>query len=63
MASLWSAHDEATSILMASFYRGLKEPGVSRGVALQRAQRELLEGSSYRHPAYWAPFLLINNWL
>jgi CHAT domain-containing protein len=32
-------------------------------VALQRAQLTLFDHPIYRHPAYWAPFLLLNNWL
>jgi len=28
-----------------------------------RAQIHLLGDPNYQHPAYWAPFLLINNWL
>jgi hypothetical protein len=29
--------------------------------ALQRAQLQILKEPLYRHPMYWAPFLLINN--
>ena len=36
--------------------------GVSRGRALQSAQRAFLRDPIYRHPAYWAPFVLIGNW-
>jgi CHAT domain-containing protein len=32
-------------------------------VALQRAQVKLLDNPRYDHPGFWAPFLLINNWL
>jgi len=48
--------------LVEAFYRQLRDPGVSKAVALQRAQLSLLEDRRYRHPAYWAPYLLINNW-
>ncbi len=64
LATLWSVEDEASSILITEFYRQLREPSVSRAVALQRAQLKLLQGAfRYRHPWLWAPFLLINNWL
>ena len=43
--------------------RELRRPGVSRAVALQRAQLHLLRDTPYKHPAYWSPFLLINSWL
>jgi len=63
LATLWSIYDEATSILIAEFYRQLLDPSMSRGIALQHAQLKLLNNPRYEHPAYWSPFLLINNWL
>ena len=63
VATLWSVNDEASAGLIADFYRELKQPGVSRAVALQRAQVKLLTDPRYQHPGFWSPFLLINNWL
>ena len=63
LATLWFIDDEAAADLVEAFYRQLRDPGVSKAVALQRAQLSLLEDRRYRHPAYWAPYLLINNWL
>lgn len=63
LASLWFINDQATATLVEEFYRQLQDPSVSRAVALQRAQSRLLDDLRYRHPGYWAPFLLINNWL
>jgi CHAT domain-containing protein len=63
VASLWFINDQATAMLIEEFYRQLRDPSVSRAVALQRAQSRLLEDLRYRHPGYWSPFLLINNWL
>jgi CHAT domain-containing protein len=63
LGTLWSVHDEATAILIERFYRELRTPGVSRALALQRAQLHLLRETPYRHPAYWSPLLLINSWL
>ena len=31
--------------------------------ALQAAQLKLLADRRYRHPCYWAPYLIIGNWL
>ena len=53
----------AASELMISFYRHLGEPDTSRALALAKAQRELVADARTRHPAFWAPFLLISNWL
>ncbi len=63
LATLWSVSDAATSELVAEFYRQLRNPGLSKAVALQRAQLAMLDDPIGRHPGYWAPFLLLNNWL
>jgi CHAT domain-containing protein len=63
LGSLWTISDEATSILISNFYEALKEPGVSKAVALQRAQKRLLEDPRFKHPFFWSPFLIIGNWL
>ena len=63
LATLWHVSDPASYRLVVEFYRQLQNPGVSRAFALQAAQLALLKDSRYDHPCYWAPFLLINNWL
>jgi len=63
LASLWSINDEASSKLVSVFYEQLRNPGTSKAVALQQAQVRFLDDLRYRHPSYWAPFLLIGNWL
>jgi CHAT domain-containing protein len=63
LASLWSISDEASSELISNFYRELQNPELSKAQALQRAQVAFLDDQRYRHPGYWAPFLLIGNWL
>lgn len=63
LASLWFVNDEATAVLISEFYQELKKPGVSRAQALQNAQRKLIVMPAFRHPAYWAAFLLIGSWL
>jgi len=66
IATLWGANDEATANLMGKFYNNLADDAfVSKSSALRKAQLDLLaeEDSQYRHPYYWAPFVLIGNWL
>ena len=63
VGSLWQIDDEATSTLMAQFYRELSDPRSSRAGALRMAQTMLLENDQFNHPFYWSPFLLISNWL
>ncbi|EDN65058.1 hypothetical protein BGP_6269 [Beggiatoa sp. PS] len=41
----------------------MQNPTWSKAKALQQAQHKLLINQVFRHPAYWAPFLLIGNWL
>ncbi len=63
LASLWFVDDEATSQLIAEFYRQLQNSALSKAQALQNAQNTLTKQRKFRHPAYWVPFLLIGNWL
>jgi len=63
LATLWFVNDEATSELVTEFYRQLRDSPRSKAEALQIAQMNLLKQQSFRHPAYWASFLLIGNWL
>ena len=63
LASLWFIDDEATAQLVTEFYTQLKDPAISKAVALQRAQLKIARDPLHDHPCYWAPFLLINNWL
>ena len=63
LATLWFINDEASAALIGEFYRQLRDPAMSKAAALQRAQTKLLSDRVYEHPAYWSPFLLLNNWL
>ena len=63
LATLWYISDVATSELVGEFYRQLRKPTLSKAMALQRAQLMMLDDPVGKHPGYWAPFLLIGNWL
>jgi len=63
IATLWSVNDESTSIVMSEFYRQVRIPNISKAKALQNAQKMLIRRPPYQSPFYWAPFLLIGNWL
>lgn len=63
LASLWSVGDRSTAALMIEFYRQLGLPGVTKAEALRRAQVSLLRQDAYLSPYYWAPFILLGNWL
>jgi CHAT domain-containing protein/Tfp pilus assembly protein PilF len=60
VATLWSVSDEATAEFMASFYRYLGR-GESKTESLRLARQELSSNPKYRHPYYWAAYILIGE--
>ncbi len=64
LATLWFIQDAPTVTLVTKFYHHWHKLGASKAEALQVAQQALIaSGGQYAHPAYWAPFILIGNWL
>ncbi len=63
LATLWSVNDAGTSALMENFYAALSQPGMGRAKALRQAQLEMLKDPVYRHPLYWASYVMVGNWL
>lgn len=60
LATLWSVDDEFTANLMSHFYQELKA-GVNKAEALQHAQLAVF--AQQKNPYFWAPFVLVGNWL
>lgn len=62
--SLWNVNDIATAALMKSFYQSLQQ-GKAKDEALREAKLELLKGPqrAWRHPYYWAAFVLVGEHL
>lgn len=64
IASLWTVDDAATSALMVRLYQELANPEITKSEALRRAQISILQDPQFReHPYFWAPFILVGNWL
>ncbi|MBN3948920.1 MAG: CHAT domain-containing protein [Nostoc sp. NMS7] len=64
LASLWHISDKSTAILIGEFYRELVKTKVTKAEALRRAQVKLLKDyPNYSRPGYWAPYVLVGNWL
>ncbi|NEO78954.1 CHAT domain-containing protein [Moorena sp. SIO4G3] len=65
LGSLWSVSDESTTNLMKEFYQGLiqTKPSMTKAEALQQAQLKLRQDPLYKHPYFWASFVLVGNWL
>lgn len=71
LASLWYVDDAFTQELVAKFYDNLRsfrtapkgQSPMSKAEALKEAQKALINQNKKIHPAQWAPFILIGNWL
>jgi len=63
LATLWSVDDQSTSSFMVEFYQALLQSNLTKAQALRHAQLALLKQPQFRHPYYWAPFVLLGNWL
>jgi CHAT domain-containing protein len=63
LATLWSVNDASTQKLITEFYKQLVNGQASKAKALQKAQLSLIETENYKDPYFWAPFILIGNWL
>jgi CHAT domain-containing protein len=60
IVSQWKAHSAATATMMVEFHRQLVA-GASKPEALRRAQLALRADPRYRHPFYWAPFIVVGS--
>ncbi|HEY9838794.1 MAG TPA: CHAT domain-containing protein, partial [Vampirovibrionales bacterium] len=75
LATLWAVNDQSTALLVTEFYRNLvgvaaaneitpsAQLPMSKAQALRQSQLALLQDPKYAHPFYWAPFVLVGNWL
>ncbi|MGK7898931.1 MAG: CHAT domain-containing protein [Xenococcus sp. (in: cyanobacteria)] len=65
LATLWTVSDESTALTMNSFYEQLTQPNIknTKAQALRQAQLKLINSDQFNHPFYWAPFVMIGNWL
>lgn len=63
LATLWAVNDAATAEFMSQFYQELSNTKETKVEALRRAQLSLLQNPQYKHPIYWAPYVLLGNWL
>ena len=63
VASLWRVDDAATAELMKRFYEGMLGPRRLRPVAaLRKAQLAVCQQKRWKHPYYWAGFVLQGEW-
>ena len=62
LASLWQIGDNSTALFIEEFYRQLVT-GKTTAEALRFAQLKLLEAPEYNRAMYWAPYVIVGNWL
>lgn len=63
IASLWTLNDEFSVEFSRQLYQQLQQRDLSKAQALQKVQQALLKDPQYDHPRYWAPYVLVGNWL
>ncbi len=63
LGTLWPVDDKSTATFMVEFYNRLLQFQTTKAEALRQAQLKLLSYPEYRHPFYWAAFVLVGNWL
>jgi len=63
LATLWKVDDRATSRIVEEFYRQIVRENQTKAAALQNAQKKMIQDRDFSHPIFWAPFLLIGNWM
>jgi CHAT domain-containing protein len=62
VVSQWKVDSSSTSELMLHFYRTLKSATkVTKSEALRAAALELMKSGPYRHPFYWAGFVVVGD--
>ena len=63
LATLWPVADQSTALLMQELYRQRQEKHLTKAEAIRQAQLTVMAQKKYAHPFYWAPFILMGNWL
>jgi CHAT domain-containing protein len=62
VVSQWKVGSSVTSELMIHFYRRLKrDGGASKADALRMAALTIMKDGRYRHPFYWAGFIIVGD--
>ena len=61
VASQWKVESTSTTELMLEFHRQLLTGKVTKAEALRRASLTLMKSVKYRHPSYWAGWVLVGD--
>ncbi|MCV6637483.1 tetratricopeptide repeat protein [Candidatus Albibeggiatoa sp. nov. NOAA] len=75
IATLWPVNDESTGQFMQHFYQLYVQENTNKAQAMQQVQQAFIQAGLfnqespsdypyyYAKPYYWAPFILMGNWL
>jgi CHAT domain-containing protein/predicted negative regulator of RcsB-dependent stress response len=63
VVSQWKVDSASTSQLMLNFHRTLKnaKPLMTKAEALRAASLKMLQSNAYKHPFYWAGFVIVGD--
>jgi len=67
LATLWYISDAGTGKFMQRFYQIREKKKLQKAAALRETQLAFIKGEGelirFSHPFYWAPFILMGDWL
>ena len=70
IGTLWSVSDKSTALLIDRVYEQIAASKYNEAVSsknkaeiLRQAQLSLIQSEQFNHPYYWAPFILVGNWI
>ena len=63
LSTLWQVDDAGTQAFMTRFYSRFLQGGDSRSAqgSARAVQREFIASARWRHPFYWAPFVMVGR--
>ncbi len=61
ISTLWPVSDKVTALFIADFYQSLVDNKGNASVALQSTKNKFAQRGRYKHPFYWAGFILSSS--
>jgi len=61
VVSQWKVDSAATSVLMRNFHRNVRTDRTQAASAMQKTIVSMLKTKEYRHPFYWAAFVVLGD--
>jgi CHAT domain-containing protein len=61
VVSQWKVDSAATSVLMRNFHKNVRNDRTQAASALQKTIVSMLKTKEYRHPFYWAGFVVLGD--